>query len=296
MEIRSELIDRMQAGEVHTREGLLRRGWSLEATLPAAAEAEALGDVLEPGTEIFLSSLPRTALDGQIEAVKAIRDAGLEPVPHLAARNFTSEEDLDSFLKATQPRKCLVIAGDLNAPRGPFSDSMALLKSDVLLRAGLESVAVGGYPEGHPHVGEDDVARQLKEKIGLIEGRGWQPSLVTQFCFDGEKILHWLGWLRGIDAHLPVSLGLAGPTQAAKLLKIALRCWVDLPMRSVRAAPQLLRGVSAEPIIAALEAGLKAQHESGPVRLHFYSFGGLERTGRWAQALSQARAQADLAG
>lgn len=293
MEIRSELIDRVQMGEAMARAQFMARGWSLEATLPDEAEIARLADVLAPGTEIYLSALPRIALDRQIATVDAVRRAGFEPVPHLAARNFTSKAELAAFLEATGACKYLVIGGDLNAPRGPFADALSVLESAALKAAKIESIAIGGYPEGHPYLSDDDYAALLKTKIATIERGGREACLVSQFCFDAEKILHWLAWLRAVDAHIPISIGLAGPTDAAKLLKIALRCWVDLPMRSVRAAPQLLRGASAQTIIAALEDGLKAQHESGPLQLHFYSFGGLERTARWAEDLTQASSAAE---
>lgn len=289
MEIRSELIDRVQAGGASHGLPLMRRGWSLEATLPDAGEIARLARVLEQGTEIYLSALPRISLDRQIAAARAIRKAGLEPVPHLAARNFVSEEEMQALLVETGARKCLVIAGDLNAPRGPFPDALSVLRSAAFRASAVQEVAIGGYPEGHPFVGEDEAALQLKTKIAAITENGRTASLVSQFCFDAERILHWLSWLRTIDPHIAVGIGLAGPTQAAKLLKIALRCWVDLPMRSVRAAPQLLRGVSAETIVAALDGGLKAQHESGPLHLHFYSFGGLEKTAHWAKGLTMAQ-------
>lgn len=284
MEIRSELIDRVQTGEMSTRPALMQHGWSLEATLPDEAEIARLADVLAPGTEIYLSALPRIAQERQIAAARAVRQAGFEPVVHLAARNFVSEDELASFLTQTGARKCLVIAGDLNSPRGPFKDSQDVLQCDAFKGSAVEEVGIGGYPEGHPHIGDDEFARQFKAKVATIEASGRSASLISQFCFDVDKILHWLAWLRGVDAHIPISIGLAGPTDAAKLLKVALRCWVDLPMRSVRSAPQILRGASAESIIASLEDGLKAQHESGPLHLHFYSFGGLERTAQWATA------------
>lgn len=282
MEVRSELIGKVQLGTGRDTPPLMVRGWSLEATLPDAPEIGRLAGRMPAGTEIFLSALPRIPLARQIEAARAIRAAGFEPVPHLAARNFVSEAEVADLLEETQARKCLVIAGDLNAPRGPFADSLAILQCDALRGSGVREVAIGGYPEGHPYLGDHDAGLSLRRRIDMIRSLGCNASVTTQFCFDAEKILHWLTWLRGIDAQVPVSIGLAGPTEAAKLLKIALRCWVDLPMRSMRAAPQLLRGASAETLAGSLDAGLRPHHESGPVALHFYSFGGLERTATWA--------------
>lgn len=291
-EIRSETVDRAQQGGMPDRIPLWLRGWSLEATLPRAADIENLRAVAEPGTEIYLSALPRIAHEDQLAAAAAIHAAGFEPVLHIAARKFSSESELGEVLEAGATRagvrKCLVIAGDIDPARGPFASSLDLLLSPVFANSSMVEVGLGGYPEGHPYVQDDDLAESLAAKLAAIREAGMVPNVVSQFCFDAERVLHWLGWLRTFEPTLPVRLGLAGPTSPTTLMKIALRCWVDLPAAGLKAAPNLMRGPAPDRMVADIDAGLKSHHEQGPLELHFYTFGGLAKTARWAKAAATA--------
>ena len=98
-------------------------GFSVEATRPSAADIAALA-VLERGTRIYLSAVPNRAAEKSIAAAIQVRAAGLEPVPHVAVRNFTTEPALDAFLTRLNGEAgvetVLVIAGD-RAESGPFA-------------------------------------------------------------------------------------------------------------------------------------------------------------------------------
>ncbi len=65
-------------------------GFSIEATRPSAADIAALA-VLERGTRVYLSAVPNRPTEESIAAAIQARAAGLEPVPHVAVRNFASE-------------------------------------------------------------------------------------------------------------------------------------------------------------------------------------------------------------
>ena len=79
----------------------LMNGFSIEATRPSAADVAALG-VLKRGTRMYLSAVPNRAADQSVSAAIQVRAAGLEPVPHVAVRNFASEAALDGFLTRLQ--------------------------------------------------------------------------------------------------------------------------------------------------------------------------------------------------
>lgn len=299
-EIRSQVIDEVQHACRAGRAPLLARPWSLEATVPTDREIADLARLVGSGTEVFLSSLPRIAHDQQLAAACTVRRAGLEPVLHLAARKFSSEQELEAVLGTAcgdaGVRKCLVIAGDLSAPRGPFASSLDLIASAPFRASGLREVGVGGYPDGHPFVAEVEVADALKARFEAVTAAGMTPFVVTQFCFDAEKILQWLARLRRIDRAVAVRIGLAGPTSAGTLLKVALRCWVDLPVKSIAAAPQLLRAAAPDRIVADIEAGLRPHHGIGALSLHFYTFGSLTKTAEWAKGAAEETRDRPKAG
>src|SRR5262245_321671 len=76
----------------------LMRGWSLEATLPSAADVAALKETLPPGTPVYLSAVPTRDPAEQVEAAVRVAAARLEAVPHIAVRNFANRAALDAFL------------------------------------------------------------------------------------------------------------------------------------------------------------------------------------------------------
>ena len=70
------------------------RGASLEATRPNADDIAALKAALAPGTPVYLSAVPTRPQEELVEQAAHVRAAGLEPVPHLAVRNFASADAL----------------------------------------------------------------------------------------------------------------------------------------------------------------------------------------------------------
>ncbi len=108
---------------------------------------------------------------------------------------------------------------------------------------------------------------------------------MTQFCFEAQPILDWIGDLRrrGIDA--PIRVGLAGPASITTLMKYALRCGVGNSMRALglrgAAIARILTEASPERVIDGLAAADPALAIDG---LHFFCFGGFARTAEWARA------------
>ncbi len=169
------------------------RGWSLEATLPNPAEIEALKQMLAPGTEIFLSAIPAESHSHLVESAAQVRRAGFEPVPHVAARNYPDRAALEDMLKRVRGEadvsRVLVIGGDRDKPQGPFANALSVTESGLLQDHGIKEIGIGGYPNGHPRIADDDLERALEAKIAAARRAGLKLRLVSQFCFDGERIV-----------------------------------------------------------------------------------------------------------
>jgi methylenetetrahydrofolate reductase (NADPH) len=273
-------------------------GWSLEATLPKPEEIEALTGLLMPGAEVFLSTLPHVSLDRQIETARLVRAAGLEPVPHLAARYFAATRDLADFLERVvgeaAVRRLLVIGGDLDPPRGCFASSLDVIASGLLGAFGIERVGIAGYPDGHPKITDAALATALDSKLDALGAAGFDVEIVTQFCFHAAPIRAWIARFHARRPRIPVRVGLAGPASLKALVRYALRCGVGMPLdgvgQKVAMASQLIRSVSPRAIVQALD-GDGVAGAGGRVSAHFFSFGGLERTARWAADAAQGRYQ-----
>lgn len=263
--------------------------YSLEITAKDASAVEEAARRVAPGTFVSVAFLPGETLDARIAATRAVREAGLRPMPHFSARRITSHEELETYLhrlvEEAGVRRCFIIAGDPPEAEGPFDDSSALLATGLFERAGIRTMGVGGHPEGHPHMSDAECLDVLESKCRDIAARGMKPIIVTQFGFDAEAMLAWLLQVRarGIDA--PVRLGIPGPAGIKTLLRFAARCGVGASA-SVMAKyglslGNLIGSAGPEKMVDALAKGLGPQH--GLVHLHFYPFGGLEKTIEWIE-------------
>ena len=265
-------------------------GWSIEATLPKPEELEVLAALLPAGTEVFLSTLPHVTLERQLDAARRIRASGLEPVPHIAARYFADRGELEAFMAraadAAAIRSVLVIGGDLEVPRGPLGSALEVMQSDLLQAHGVQTVSFAGYPDGHPVIADGALDEALDRKLAAAAAGGLHGRIVTQFCFRPEPILSWIRRIHDRHPSVPVRIGLAGPAGVKALMRYAIRCGVGMPLeglgRKLSMASRIARSASPAGIIRALDADRLGEDQTGEDTAHFFSFGGLEKTARWA--------------
>jgi methylenetetrahydrofolate reductase (NADPH) len=276
------------------------RGFSLEATRPNANDVAALAEIAPAGTRVYLSAVPtrpaQQAIHEAIAAAVLLRKAGFEPVPHLAVRNVASPAALDDFLSRGRGeadlRRVLVIAGDRDQPAGAFRSAIEVIDGGGLQRHGVVEIGIAGYPDGHPRISQQDLDGALSDKIEAAQTTGVAVHIVTQFCFDAAAILKWIGRLRDFGIEHPVRVGLAGPTNIATLLRYAGRCGVRASAQGLARQAGLARqlfAMSAPDALLRTLAAARAERHLGEIAPHFFSFGGLARTARWAQAVAERR-------
>jgi len=265
----------------------LLRELSIEITAKDHDKIELLRDRIPDRTPISITFLPGEDIDSRILAACRVRDAGFIPVPHISARRLHSAGELDAFLAALTDRasvdRVFVVAGDIAEPEGPFRDALSVIRSGVLARHGIEQVGIAGYPEGHPDISGAALERALYDKLEALEAAGQSAWIATQFGFDAEPVLDWLTALRTQTA-VPVRIGVAGPASIKALLRFAARCGVGVSAKVMAkyglSLTQLLGSAGPGPLIEELAERLVPEVH-GEVRLHFYPFGGLEKTADW---------------
>src|SRR6188472_1383022 len=152
-----------------------------------------LRDRFAEGTDVTITFLPGDNYRHNIETAAALRRAGFNPVPHIAAREMPSREALDDFLARARGEadvtRILLIAGDVAAAKGPFKSSRDVCASGLIEAHGVASVSLAGHPEGHPFLEPTDALK------GLGAWRDWgremkpRVDVVTQFCFESAPIL-----------------------------------------------------------------------------------------------------------
>lgn len=268
-------------------------GFSLEIT---AKDVDALRKAaigIPKDHPIAVTFLPGEDFAARIAATKAVRDLGFEPMPHFSARRIQSRSEFEGYLEAVVKqagvKRCFVIAGDPAESEGPFNDSMALIQSGAFERNGITAIGIGGHPEGHPNMTSEQCWDVLETKCREIEQRGMAPLIVTQFAFDADTVLNWLKELRGRGNHEPVRLGVPGPAGIKTLMRFAARCGVGASTSVLAkygiSITKLLGSAGPDKLVDALASGLGPDH--GPVRLHFYPFGGIEKTVDWINDYSR---------
>jgi methylenetetrahydrofolate reductase (NADPH) len=190
----------------------------------------------------------------------------------------------------------LVIAGDRGHPAGEFRSAIEVIDGGALKRHGITEIGIAGYPDGHPRLSQQDLDRALADKINAAETTGLAVHIVTQFCFDPQAIVSWISRLRGFGIEHPVRIGLAGPTSLAMLLRYAQRCGVRASAQGLARQTGLMRqlfAMSAPDALVRVLGTVRADGQLGDVAPHFFSFGGLARTARWADAVAQRRIALD---
>jgi len=264
------------------------RTFSLEATRPNAAEIAALADLLPGGTAVYFSAVPTIEPPELIAAAALLRKSGLEPIVHIAARRIRVAADLQNLLASLRGeadvRRLLVIGGDVDTS-GPFPDALAVIQKGRLREAGIEEIGIGAYPEGHNRIAAGRLAVALDEKIATASAHGLGVHIVSQFSFSPEHILAWLKQLRACGITKPVKVGMAGPTSVPGLMRYAKRCGVNASLRGLMAgaAAGLIGHVGPDRIIETLSlAG-----DLGDAAPHYFSFGGVLETARYACATSR---------
>lgn len=266
------------------------RGYSLEATRPSTDDIAALAGIVPAGANIYISAVPTQSEDEVIAHSLLLRQAGFEPVPHIAVRTFASIDAVDRLLarltSEAAVRQVLIIAGDRDPPAGALRSALDVIDGGVLQRHGIRDVGIAGYPEGHPRIPRHDLDRALADKIAAAEATGLRVHIVTQFCFDAAAIVGWIRRVRDFGFDVPIKIGLAGPTSLPTLMRYASRCGVAASVQGLARHAGMMRHLFAMSAPDAIVRTLAMQRKSlGDVRVHFFSFGGLVRTARWASAV-----------
>ena len=280
----------------------LMAGFSVEITPREAPTLPPLSEVLAPGSAVYLTFLPQTPWQDTVAVARSVREAGLRPVPHLAARAVPDRTALRSMLADLARigvEDLLILAGSLASPVGEFHETAQILDSGLLEEAGIVRVGVVGHPEGHPDVDDDELSRALHAKCRIARARGLEMHLVTQFCFDAEPIVAWERRIRAAGVDVPVHVGLPGLTSPTRLLRFGLRCGVGASLKVLR---QQTGGVlklatshvhHPDATLLGVASAVAAEPGSLLKAVHFFPFGALERTATWANDIRDGRFEVD---
>ena len=250
---------------------------------------------------MYVSFVPGQSWRDTVAACAAVRDCGLEPVPHVPAREVGSAAELDSILAAlvssSGVKGVLLIGGDRVRPAGPFAQALDVMRSEALERHGIREISMAAHPEGHPRIAAAELRRSEQEKADLAARSGIDLTFLTQFFFEADPFVAWARELRARGVRARIVAGLAGPARIATLFKYAARCGAGASIRALGARPSSIASLvgerGPERMVRALAA---AAPEIDLAGIHLYSFGGLERTCAWLDGAAHRRLALDNDG
>ncbi|WP_298887069.1 methylenetetrahydrofolate reductase [uncultured Serinicoccus sp.] len=248
--------------------------------LPTDSVAEQVHAHVEPGRTVTVTASPAKGLEATLALTEQLADR-YHVVPHLAARMVERAElpDLVARLREAGVTEIFVPGGDATPTDTTFGNALDLLMELAELGRPFERVGITGYPESHPGIDDDVIVQSMWDK------RRYATDIVSNMTFDDEQVGRWLERVRRRGIEHPVWVGVPGPVDPAKLLKMATVIGVGDSMRFLRKQRGVftriaLPGFSTTRFahrIAAL-AGTERLHIGG---LHLYSFNQVEKTEAW---------------
>jgi methylenetetrahydrofolate reductase (NADPH) len=198
----------------------------------------------------------------------------------------TSEAHLAEIvarLQACGVDDVFVPGGDASHPAGPFDGALPLLERLAEMGGPFGRIGITGYPESHPKIHDDITIQAMWDK------RRYATYIVSNVCFDAAGLGRWIGRIRARGVTLPLYVGLAGPAERSRLLRMAAVAGASESARFIARHPGwILRfwvpgGYSPDRMLERAAAVLAAPG-SGVAGLHLFTFNQLQQAEQWRRA------------
>ena len=291
-----------QASEIAQITGLMR-GASVEMTCKDVKDLQAAAELLAPGTDIFIALFPNQTWEELTEAARAVKAAGLNPVPHVPARRIKDRAEVARIAQGfagAGVTKLLLIAGDMSAPEGAFDSTIGVLESGEFAAVGIKQMYMAGHPEGHAHMTTPQLREYEARKVAITKQQGVELSFVTQVVFEPEPMIEWERTLRATGIQNAARPGLPGPASITTLLRYAKICGAGASIRALTSGKaglvgKLLGDSGPEGSIRTLAAA-QASGKTHFDGLHFFAFGGFLKTCKFVAAVQKGNITLDSKG
>ena len=241
---------------------------------------------LSPDACVTITCSPRFGLERTLEHAERAARAGYRVVPHLAARSVTSDAHLAEIvarLTACGVDDVFAPGGDATDPQGPFDGALPLLERLTEMGRPFVRVGITGYPESHPKIHDDVTVQAMWDK------RKHATYIVSNVCFDPAGLGRWIQRIRARGVALPLYVGLAGPAERSRLLKMAAVAGAAESARFITRHPGwILRfwvpgGYSPDRFLDRAAPAITAPGMA-VAGLHLFTFNQLQPAERWRAA------------
>ena len=253
---------------------------------PGRGTEQAVADWVPAAMTVTVTASPVKGLDATVELTKRLVARGYRVVPHLAARSVAGDAHLRQIigrLTACGVDDVFVPGGDAAHPAGPFDGALPLLERLGELGRPFGRVGITGYPESHPKIHDDVIIQAMWDK------RRHADYIVSNVCFDPAGLARWIQRIRTRGVTLPLYVGLAGPAERTRLLKMAAVAGAAESARFIGRHPNwILRfwapgGYSPDRFCDRAAPVLTAAG-SGVAGLHLFTFNQLQQAEQWRRA------------
>ena len=183
------------------------------------------------GATVTVTASPKQGLDRTVDVSAVLAARGFTVIPHLAARMVAGRSHLERLLQRLDGagiREVFVVGGDADPPAGDYADAGDLLEELAGLAHPFARIGIGGYPEGHPLISDEQLFEALRRK------QRFASLVVTQLCFDAGALADWAGRIRAAGIDLPIVVGLPGVVERRKLAEISLKSGVGASLSYLR--------------------------------------------------------------
>ena len=254
--------------------------------IPARGTEQAVVDWVPSRATVTVTASPVKGLEPTIELAGKLAARGYRVVPHLAARSVESQAHLESIvarLKDSGVDDVFVPGGDAPHPAGPFDGALPLLERLAEMGSPFRQVGITGYPETHPKISDDITIQAMWDK------RKYATYIVSNVCFDAAALGRWIGRIRARGVTLPLQIGLAGPAERGRLLRMAAVAGASESARFVTRHPGwILRlwvpgGYSPDRLLDRAAAVITAP-QARVTGLHLFTFNQLQQAEQWRRA------------
>jgi methylenetetrahydrofolate reductase (NADPH) len=255
--------------------------------LPAASTEQAVLEWVPKSITLTVTASPVRGLEPTLALAERLAGHGYTVVPHLSARLVRDAAELAEIvarLRAAGIEDVFVPGGDADPPAGCFDSALSLLRELAELGRPFRRVGITGYPQSHPKIADDITVQAMWDK------RQHAAYLVSNLCFDPVVLARWIARVRARGVTLPLQVGLAGPIDRTRLLRMAAVAGVRESARFASGhADWLLRlgtpgGYRPDRLLGRAGAALAAP-AAGVEGLHIFTFNQLRQTEQWRQLL-----------
>jgi methylenetetrahydrofolate reductase (NADPH) len=187
---------------------------------PASSVEDAVAEWVPPGMTVTVTASPAKGLDATLDLAERLAALGYRVVPHVSARLVADDSHLAEIvarLLACGVGDVFVPAGDADPPAGRFGSALSLIERLTEMGRPFARVGITGYPESHPRIDDDITIQAMWDK------RRHAAYIVSNLCFDPAVLRHWISRVRARGVTLPLFVGMAGPVDRTRLIKMAAR-------------------------------------------------------------------------